>query len=315
MKKLIVFVDKPSVSRLIYQNIEKYYHDVDIYFIHLHPYMNPKFVYPKGIKYKQYPLVQEIRTKNDLNILQNKRIIREDNKILLADFIMTDIILDSCTEILYMGDPDYSSAIAFSLFVDNQYKDKSLPIIYSTKLYKLDSDSIDKSLTEIVLFDDGYKEIVNYGLVKKYFDYNWNLNSLVLLNSYYQKVYNKEVAWISKYELQLLYFIKDNKLSESLLIDRMSDWEGTGKYSEKMSLGSAASRCQMITNLIKNDLVKVEERVVQLTSDGLVFLNNLHKDVRDIDLPYRIHHWCLDGLHCSKPKIDKYIKTFFGKIK
>lgn len=49
------------------------------------------------------------------------------------------------------------------------------------------------------------------------------------------------------------------------------------------------------------------------TALGETFLSALHPDCEDRDLAGRLHLWCEEGLASARPKIDRYIRTFFGK--
>ncbi len=92
----------------------------------------------------------------------------------------------------------------------------------------------------------------------------------------------------------------------------MQRWRGTGKYPLG-EMGSPASRGALIDRLRTLRLVSKESKGIQLSPLGEEFLTRLHPDCKDLDLPQRLATWCTAGLEASKPGIDKYIRTVFGK--
>jgi hypothetical protein len=107
------------------------------------------------------------------------------------------------------------------------------------------------------------------------------------------------------------------------VINLMQKWAGTGRYPARagaagLRFGSAASRLPILDNLLGAGLLARTEvdgkHAVQVSARGQELLNRLHPDCEDPDLPFRLHAWCEAGA-ASKPAIDRYIKTFFGKQK
>lgn len=78
-------------------------------------------------------------------------------------------------------------------------------------------------------------------------------------------------------------------------------------------IGNCVSRHQILTNLNDLGLTREDPKAVVLTKLGQAFIGVLHKDCYDPHLPRRLIEWRRAGLDASKPKIDRYIKTFFGK--
>lgn len=73
-----------------------------------------------------------------------------------------------------------------------------------------------------------------FGLAKQYFDYNFNLNSYVVLGDALGLAgISRYHFHLSKYSLQTLFYVDrqvDGLLSEDKLLTEMGAWTGTGKY-------------------------------------------------------------------------------------
>jgi hypothetical protein len=175
----------------------------------------------------------------------------------------------------------------------------------------------------------GLRQRIDQGQVKRYFDWNWNKNALVLFRAALQQVGLPAEAVISKYELQLLYFLagydegpQRPRLTESGIFMEMHMWHGTGKY-EGLRLGSAASRDAIVQHLVEKDFIEIHRpgenghthEAVLVTEKARRFLALLHPDCCDLDLPGRIERWMAAGFNVSQPKIDRYLRSYFGKQK
>ncbi|MBI6882681.1 hypothetical protein [Pseudomonas putida] len=184
--------------------------------------------------------------------------------------------------------------------------------------------------------DPVYKTLLSEGMAKKYFDYNFHLNGNVVLGDLYRKVsrvihperftqdmilgelYRKGrgvsvPVRFTKNMILMLYVIRDNQCSERNLLQLMCDWMGAAVHSERSSIGNVVSRPQILKNLADLGLIRCDPGAVVLTELGLAFIASLHKDCYDPHLPRRLMEWRLSGFDASKSKIDRYIKTFFGK--
>lgn len=177
-------------------------------------------------------------------------------------------------------------------------------------------------------------KLTSQGAVKRYFDWNWNQNALVVLRPALSATGIPADVTISKFELQLLYILAANPegLPEQMLRSRkqqadpaiwtegiicwaMKNWKGTGKYPECADFGSAASRWVIIEHLMEKKFITRDsgDNRITVTPTGTEFLSLLHPDCEDPDLPGRLNKWMDEGLSTCKPAIDRYIRTFFGK--
>lgn len=70
----------------------------------------------------------------------------------------------------------------------------------------------------------------------------------------------------------------------------------------------------MVEGLVRNGLLIEDDKYYSITAKGQEFLSLLHRECNDQDLPYRLHQWC-QNWNDSKPTIDRYLRTFFGRQK
>lgn len=332
-KKVLIFSEKPSICKHFEKPIIKTWSDAQVHFIAAMPVVNPVAQYPRGLTFNAYPLIATPCYKPGKMMFCSESPI---NKFEWSSF--EDLNLAQYDEIVFACDPDYCGAICFYLSIEhyfgkNIWSTRNFPAIIFTSLTENDIEAAVQNRSNFI---DSCRHWISYGLVKRYFDWHWNINSQVILSetlrragvfkANFEKTDSSTSPYspsgnpvISKYGLQILYFIQDNPgLSEGRLIENMSKWVGTGKYPMSDTFGSAASRCSILGQLIQLGLISKSSNSrnpIYITEKGLRFITLLHKDMRDADLPSRLDAWCKDGLEISKPKIDRYIKTFFGKQK
>ena len=95
----------------------------------------------------------------------------------------------------------------------------------------------------------------------------------------------------------------------------MERWTGSGKYSSnnkfsEVGIGSVTSRHEIITQMKKRGTAVLQDKKVQITPIGRVFVRALHGKTYDPDLPFRIHEWSLEG---CRENMARYIRTVFGR--
>ena len=165
--------------------------------------------------------------------------------------------------------------------------------------------------------------LVAHGEVRHYFDHQFSVNSVAVL----AKTLG-ESAWISKYQIQTLFLIaRHGSLSEAQVLQRMHHWTGTGRYPREgsasdLGLGSARSRHVIVDQMVARGWLDRHAVIgekpmwqVTLSSRGALVLLKLHPGCEDADLPFRLHAWAEEGLAASRPAMDRYIRTFFGRQK
>lgn len=250
------------------------------------------------------------------------------------DISMNDIVKSE--KIIYASEPSYEFTYLFSIFIDQLFNKKvqnnHVDALVLTSLIRKDVDTAVENMSN---FYTMFEETINYGRVVKYFDYNFNYNSFALLGKFFkntqkrfnnENIHSDENVFFSKYMVQLLYFINKEMLAgiepktESVLINNMHHWKGTGKYSIRADLGSSVSRVTILENLKNLNLICTEKssstnKRIYLSDQGKHFLNILPKDCQDQDLPFRIKLWAEKPFEQSKFPIDTYLNNYFKKIK
>lgn len=319
MQKILIFSEKPSVYKAILNETVKTWSNADIDLIGALPYTNPVPHYPRGLSFNDYPLIAEPIYKPGEILFSRAKSV--NNQAVRIHFDSLDI--HAYDEILYAADPDHSGAISFYLIMEHYFGKEIWETrdFQSIRLLALDELSIEKAFKSRKSFAADFQNAISYGLVKRYFDWHWNVNSQVILSETLRRagVLSSGNPVISKYGVQLLYFIQDHPgLSEGNLFRSMNNWVGTGKYTVSHNFGSVASRYSIVCQLLQLGLIcntADKPSRISIADVGLRFIELLHKDMRDADLPSRLHVWCAEGLEVSRSKIDRYIMTYFGKQK
>ncbi|NTF18053.1 hypothetical protein G6L37_06520 [Agrobacterium rubi] len=181
-----------------------------------------------------------------------------------------------------------------------------------------------KSLSEMRPFDEFAMPIAMQGEIRRYFDFNYLCNALPLFGEAARSAGTLGNTIPSKYGLQLLYDARETgSLSDGQRVDRMAKWKGTGKHKPKAGeyfngLASATSRAAILHELVNANYLQRQgsaRRHTELSRNGAAFLDLIHPDCQDADLPFRIEKWSVLPVAEARSKIDRYIRTFFGKQK
>lgn len=327
---IVLISEKPSVTRAMATAAVQQWPGHEIYALHTLFIGTTSFRYPRGLAWHDYPSLHEpqFRLRPDAGWILH----RIDEKCGAVTLDITDGksgesaargLLGAAESVVYACDPDTSGVISYHRFLSclmsQEFALQERPAILLTSLAKED---IAKSFREMTTTGaPAFQSLFSYGRTKQYFDYNFNVNSHAILTRALTGIAQQQPSVpISKYGLQVLYFLrKAGTLSEGALLTAMNYWKGTGRYQESraVQLGSVASRGQIIRDLAENRLLScsAEGRQVSVSSEGQALLESLHPDCEDADLPFRLDQWCRTGLEESRPKIDRYLRTFFGKQK
>jgi hypothetical protein len=195
--------------------------------------------------------------------------------------------------------------------------------VWTGPILSFHDDALDAMLTNEGTIETALR-FAKPSVIKRHFDYNYNLNSLVVIQRVFDRCgFPKSDIVPGKYSLQLLYHMAKpdyRPQSDGPLIDTMARrWKGTGKFVPEESghfdgVGSPASRYAIIELLHRNGLVARAGRSIHVTHKGRRFLSALHPDCEDADLPFRIARWQgMEDEGQAKAEIGRYIRTFFGK--
>lgn len=330
--KILIVSEKPSLSRAIAPTARAHWPTADITFVHAVAYGNIKFVYPRGLRMQDYPQVSEpVHGLVSWSRWACAPLLDADG--LLTQVPMGEHHFTEADIIVYACDPDHSGAVAFDVLMAVVFGDdraKDCPALW---LWSFDEPAVKRAFAAMAPFGQVAARSLEYGLIKRYFDWNWNVNALAILGDASRRAgVPADAPPLSKYSLQLLYALRNvPQMGEGSVVRLMQDWPGTGRYTYGLGewrpgVGSFASVAQILENLVRAGLLERTPAVrmpppgdsgrattvVAVSDRGRALLALLHPDCEDPDLPFRLDVWCNEGA-AAKPAIDRYIRTFFGK--
>jgi len=179
-----------------------------------------------------------------------------------------------------------------------------------------------------------FDKILIQGEIKRYFDYNYNLNSQVFFNEILKNIYEKnnlinkkpKNITITKYMVLTLYIISkiDEKIKilDSTIIKRMINYKGSGKFDNGyLGIGTPPSYFQIFKNLVDLNLIEEYEKniytnsIYRMSFVGKEFLKLLNKKMIDPDINFRISNWMDKPKEEALEKINTYLNTQFSSQK
>ena len=320
---ILIMTEKPAVSRLIAPFARNVWPSANINFMHVVPFTNLRFSYPRGLKLHEFPFLSEPRIRPvpweewrcpPLSLASDGDLVQ----VAMSRDLFTgaDAIVCAC-------DPDPTGVVAFNVLMEHVFGDARAMECPTMTLRALDDDSIGRALSMMSDFRSVTATSLEYGRIKRYFDWNWNVNSMAVLGETQRRAgVPADAPPLSKYALQLLYGMRyQAPMTDGNVARVMHYWQGTGRYKVapgqwRLSLGSASSMLPIMDNLLAADLldrIQVQGRHHLVVSErGHTLLRLLHPGCEDADLPFRLHAWGEQGAE-AKPLVDRYIRTVFGR--
>jgi hypothetical protein len=310
--RLVFVVSKPFAAEDLAPHISNRWPGQTVHFVCTMYLGLFEFSYPRGLKFSDLPFISSPRWKRrevprPVLELKGDRAQRTD--------LDAATVLSDADQIYFATDPDPAGANAFDIMLSQSIEahgNVDRPVLV---LDRFDADSIQRAFDHpISTASETFKNWLNQGECKRHFDFNFNVNSLVLFGSCLRAIgIDRNSTAISKYGLQLLFHLGQSKpLKEIDLHQVMRGWRGTGRY-EPTSLGSNASRSQIISDLHEMQLIEdLGDRRLGVSALGRSLLARIHPDCEDADLPARVQLWARTW-PASKPNVEKYLRTFFGK--
>jgi len=190
------------------------------------------------------------------------------------------------------------------------------------RLVALDESSLATSLRDAPFWEDVEGDgRLAYARTRRFFDYNFDVNSLAVLGRTYRAAGGEAPdAAISKFGLQLLYALRGRPpMGEGHIVQMMRDWKGKGANPRRergwTEFGSAASRAPIIEQVKAAGLLEWEGKRLKVGGLGHRFLELLHPDCEDPNLPFRLDDWAKLPEVDARARATRYVKTFFGKQK
>lgn len=320
---IAIVVEKPYVARRIAPIAKRLFPGKDLHF----PVIGPLGLYipslPRGMKWAQYPCISpfdpgafSLRKAGDPGSFNPQVWMGDELSTRLDGIESFNACLRNSERLIAIPDP--SPGIHHYQVARTRALGQSAAAGEIRTLYSMDDASIEQALLTGAMEMDLVRHLSDYGRTKQYFDYQFASNSLGVLGKT-----AKTGRWVSKYQLQALYLAASlETATEGELIEHMSHWKGTGRYSETQGetwLGSPTSRTAILAQLEQHGWVVAvgneKPKRLAVSAQGKQMLARLHPGCEDSDLPFRLQAWCEKGLDASKPAIDRYILTFFGRQK
>lgn len=338
----LIVTEKAMMSHRLIPFVLKKWPKEEIIFIETMGITGIRFKYPRDIPYSDFPHVREPEFKNvdynelyphapDFHFCSGHTFDNNGNPI-RTRFTQEEVktLLLNAKNIVCAVDPDERGFYSFHLYL-KQFCPHRLLEEHEALFINggLSDECIQRYLDNPITTNaEKIKALLEKAHIKRYFEYNYNLNALAIFRKPFDLAFGvgKQLQ-MSKYELQCLYYLSEQPgatLNGDILVLNMERrWKGTGKYTHDtklgdwIELGSPSSRRDIVRNLnrVGAFYFSDDKRMVTVSDEGFRFLSMLHPDTRDPDLPYRIKNWQDEGLESAKGKIDRYLKTFFGKQK
>lgn len=323
--RLAIIAEKPSLAGFYGKVLPEFFPDVDFSDVAVfHPIMgwyvgNRRFHFPRGLKWQDFPYVggtayrplqiSDSRPVKGIKGLSERRIInaQEGREALhSADLIL--LLMDPCAQGIHL---------AYRFLADN-FQD----VPWERTLYPwspdMTDDGLKKSLSAARRPDEFALPLIAMGENKRFFDFNYLVNSFALTGSSVMEEAGLRGPAPSKFGLQTLYDAREaGPLDDGNRVDRMSRWGGTGKYDRKKydGLGSPVSRAAIIEHLVEGGFLARIGKKTDITDAGRRYLDLLHPNCLDADLPFRILDWAKLPEPEARHKMTRYLRTFFGKQK
>jgi len=359
--KVLLLLEKPSQQELLLKSSSfmKYLEEKSGYDTY-HTLMISAydFEYPKTIKYKDYPKT------NNLNFKLRNYDSDEHFTFFYKELKKTNIsFFSQFEELILFPDPDhtgvYAAIITLEKILGDNWQQYFKKITYM-KILSYDTDTIDKQI-DTLLFDEingktlndenksFYEEWYKQGKIKRYFEYNYNINSNIFFKEILKSLDKKYDFTLSKYMIMAFNFfyneISDKGIRDADFFHKLQSYKGSGKYKESKDIhswgiGGPASRARIVEMLIEVGLL--EERIItkynvkrksynpvtKIKSDKIIpevkihkyfkselgekFFNLLSKKTFDKDLVFRLTNvWMLKSFEEAKNDIDTYIIEMF----
>lgn len=322
MHKILIFGEKLHASLWYAPHLSRTFPNSQITIVHCNylGLLRPKL--PRGRKFSEYPITIDLEWAPSERLKHPRGTwvctVEGDKAIPVPGPHDFSALLDESDEVIYAADPDHTSCRNFVAFLEFYgSREERMKQHRAAKILSWGEADLAGSFSDLVVFEDYFARPAQYGICKSYFDINYAANALVVFGSLLRSLgMIGSESYLSKYTLQLLFWFadQDKPHSKSHVFHALSHWYGTGKYHSTWNkMGSPASMGEIINNLKKMGLVDEFSSRLFISEKGRRLVGALHPNCRDSDLLYRLDEWCNQGLVASKSKIDRYIRTFFGR--
>jgi len=338
----LIITEKPQLFDALAPRAAERWPGEEIIMICSMPYILNVYSYPRGLAYNEYPLLGEPAYKKTESRFEDGSFTMA---VLVAEgkagqryrmsFKQARKEMLRAEHLVFAGDWDHAGVWGMERMLELLAPERDgtqfeVAIINAG----LDESSLRRVLGDLrAPTDPRYQALKNAALVKRYFDYNFNTNSLSILGQLYRSAAeSNQPVLITKNMVQIL--IEAAKTGEILETGRLKEnslchWKGTGKYDPRdceayewwlHGMGSAASRPSLLKQMTSLGLLEALDEGKYpirfgITAFGRDFASRLHKDCADPDLTFRLCHWMSKPIEEAKLLIDAYLMSFFRKQK
>ncbi|MBY3157370.1 hypothetical protein HFO56_34150 [Rhizobium laguerreae] len=323
--RLAIVAEKPSIVATYGRVLAEFYPDVDFSEVAVfHTKLawftgNRRFYFPRGLKWQDFPYVGDpvyrpihidaTRPVKGIKGLSDRRVISAEEGLKAlhaADLIL--LIVDPCSRGIHLA----------AKFLGDHFD----TVPWDRTLYPWTPDLTDngmrRSLAGARRPDQFAMPLISIGENMRFFDFNYLVNSFALTGRSVMEEAGLRGPIPSKYGLQTLYDARETgELGDGYRIERMIRWRGTGKYDHDKydGLGSPTSRGAIVEQLVKGGFLARVGPKTDVTDGGRRYLDLLHPNCLDSDLPFRIVDWSALPPPEARAKMTRYLRTFFGKQK
>lgn len=281
-----------------------------------------EFKYPRGLTFAALPFVGDPEWKA---LEWARPVYYAERGQTFASASSPADVLAQASEVIFACSSDPTGAHAFHVLLTQtlgeqaaQASHRLLPLMSLSQ-----SAIVEAFYAERTTDDPAFQALLRRAEAKRFFEYNFNVNSLMLFGKVLRAVGVEAPHFImSKYVLQVLYWFERERrhgpFSFEQAMMHMENWSGWRPLAPKPFrgvVGSPASRYQMLANLLDAGLLLCDEKgLLNISERGSNFILNIHTGCQDMDLPWRLHAWEEEWPE-SRPKIERYLRTFFGRQK
>lgn len=315
----VIFTAKPVISGFLAPGLAQHYDPRTTLVAHLLLAGPARFDYPRGLPLSAYPVITapayRLEREHAWMASALEHLVHSSASNTPAVRISNDFALEAirgAKTFVFAGDPCPSSIHAFRGTMALLRPDLDPHAEYSAYVFNDFSQPVLMRAVAAPTTTADFAALAEQCVVKRYFEWNWNLNAVVLFGRALRAAGAPEGATVSKFGLQALYFLDAQRgMTEGALIGQMQRWTGTGKYKPE-PMGSAASRGAIFEQLHEAGLIS-DGHVRHVTWVGQQLLRLLHPGCKDADLPARLDVWMQEGLATAQPAMDRYLRTVFGR--
>ena len=352
--RVCLIAEKPSLCPIVLPFIRAMHPDLDedayaCAYVHPYTHLNPDFILPRGLRWKEYPFTGEpaYRDITLSNVGRDGRryyrvgfvprledshatgVPRTMTRFATPDPVFEDPQAEACrrmrgAHVIYAAvDTHDSSWHALDRMLSLLALDPAVEVRIPYLRSYAESDLGALFRRPHAPGDHHYREQVRRSRVARRFDYGYRANALAVMGRTMALAGAAPGAEVpSKYGLQTLYMLREaGPCSEQRAVDAMRRWRGTGKYAgmlregyEIRGMGSPASRSSILEDLKVAGILELDGRQLRLSRLGDRFLDMVHPDCEDPDLPFRIEGWKLIPDEAeANARVDRYLRTFWGK--